>query len=65
MIPQYYVYETTGQFTAIWDALYGSAIIGSLVMIWFVFFPPVFYQRWVTSRAGLGNADKGSERNAG
>jgi len=47
LIPQYYVYETTNQFTAIWDILYGGAVIASLVMIGFVFFPPAFYRRWI------------------
>ncbi len=47
IIPQYYVYETTNQFTAIWDILYGGGVIASLVMIGFVFFPPAFYRRWI------------------
>ena len=46
ILPQYYVYETTNQFTPIYDFVYGGFVIASLVMIAFVFFPPAFYRRW-------------------
>ncbi len=42
LLAQYSEYETTSQFTATWGALYGASIIASLVMIWLVFFPPIF-----------------------
>ncbi len=51
ILPQYYEYETTNQFGATWDTLYGGAGVVSLVMIWLVFFPPAFYQRWVERAA--------------
>ncbi len=47
LLPQYYEYEMTNEFTAKWDALYGAFGILSLVMIWLVFFPPGFYRRWI------------------
>jgi hypothetical protein len=47
LIPQYSEYETTSQFTATWDAIYGASVIASLVTIWLVFFPPAFYRRWI------------------
>ena len=46
ILPQYYEYEMTNQFTAKWDILYGGFVISSLVMIGLVFFPPAFYRRW-------------------
>ncbi len=51
VIPQYYEYESTNQFTATWDALYGAIENTSLVMIWLVFFPPAFYRRWIERAA--------------
>ena len=59
LLPQYANYETTNQFTATWDALYGAIEIVSLVMIWFVFFPPAFYQRWINSVAAAEKAEEG------
>jgi hypothetical protein len=51
LLPQYAEYETTNQFAATWDTLYGTIEIVSLVMIWLVFFPPAFYQRWIQGSA--------------
>ncbi len=59
LLPQYANYETTNQFTAMWDALYGAIEIVSLVMIGFVFFPPAFYQRWVNGNAPVEKAEEG------
>jgi len=56
LLPMYTEYETTNQFTATWDALYGASIIASLVMIWLVFFPPAFYRNWINSRARFADA---------
>jgi hypothetical protein len=64
IIPQYYVYETTNQFTPIYDFVYGGFVIASLVMIAFVFFPPVFYRRWFESvdpAAAATNSDTHGE----
>jgi hypothetical protein len=49
LLPQYYEYEMTSEFTAKWDILYGGFGIISLVMIWTVFFPPAFYRRWIAN----------------
>ena len=59
LLPQYANYEATNQFTAMWDALYGTIEIVSLVMIWFVFFPPDFYQRWINGNAPVAKAEEG------
>ncbi len=60
LLPQYAEYETTSQFTATWDAVYGASIIASLVAIWLVFFPPSFYQRWIHGSAPAATAEEGS-----
>jgi len=56
LIPQYAEYETTSQFTATWDTLYGATIIAALVMIWLVFFPPIFYRNWISRLATVADA---------
>jgi hypothetical protein len=59
LLPQYANYETTNQFTAMWDALYGAIEIVSLVMIGLVFFPPAFYRRWINGNAPVEIAEEG------
>jgi hypothetical protein len=59
VLPQYAEYETTNQFTAMWDALYGTIEVFSLVMIWLVFFPPNSYQRWINGNAPVEMAEEG------
>ena len=59
LLPQYVNYETTNQFTAAWDALYGAIEIVSLVMIGLVFFPPAFYLRWINGNAPAAKAEEG------
>ena len=59
LLPQYAEYESTNQFTAMWDALYGGIEIASLVMIWLVFFPPDFYQRWINGNAPVEKTEEG------
>ena len=59
LLPQYSEFETTNQFTATWDALYGAVEIASLVMIWLVFFAPAFYQRWISGNVPVEKAEKG------
>jgi len=56
LLPQYSEYETTSQFTATWDTLYGVSIIASIVMIWLVFFPPAFYRNWINKVATVADA---------
>jgi hypothetical protein len=65
LIPQYSEYEMTGQFTPMWDALYGASIIVSLVMIWLVFFPPAFYRNWITKRSTVADVAKGGSPHGG
>jgi hypothetical protein len=59
LLPQYVNYETTNQFAAMWDALYGAIEIISLVMIGLVFFAPAFYQRWINSNASVAKPEEG------
>jgi len=56
LLPQYVEYETTSQFGATWDTLYGASIIASLGMIWLVFFPPTFYRNWINKHATVVDA---------
>jgi len=58
LLPQYAEYEATNQFTAAWDGLYGTIEIASLVMIWLVFFPPAYYQRWINGTTPVENAEE-------
>jgi hypothetical protein len=51
ILPQYAEFEATNEFSAKWDAVYGAFGVASLVMIWFVFFPPIFYRRWISGAA--------------
>ena len=59
LLPQYVNYETTNQFTAMWDALYGAIEIASIAVIWVVFFAPVFYQRWIKGNAPVAKDAEG------
>jgi hypothetical protein len=58
LIPEYSEYEQAGAFPATWDVLISAAEIFSLVMIWLIFFPPVFYRRWIQS-ATAATAEEG------
>jgi hypothetical protein len=55
LLPMYAEYETTSQFTATWDALYGACIIASLVTIWLAFFPPAFYRNWMNGFSAVAD----------
>jgi hypothetical protein len=48
---QYAAFEEASVFTEGWDRLYGVFSMSSVVMIWFAFFPPAFYRRWVNGTA--------------
>jgi hypothetical protein len=48
---QYAAFQEASVFTAGWDRLYGVFSMGSVAMIWFAFFPPVWYRRWVGGAA--------------
>ena len=56
---QYAAFEEANVFTAGWDRLYGAFSIGSVAMIWFAFFPPSFYRRWIESSADTSAAERG------
>lgn len=47
VIGQYAAYERENVFSSTWDFLYGSTILAALVVMWFAFFPPAIYVRWV------------------
>ncbi len=57
VIPQYSEYEQESAFSATWDALISAGEIFSLTLIWLIFFPPVFYRRWIQS-AAAGKAEE-------
>ena len=59
LLPQYYEYETTNQFGALWDGLYGAFGVVALLMIWLVFFPPAFYRRWIDGVTSVAKAKEG------
>jgi hypothetical protein len=44
---QYAAYQKANVFTPGWDLIYGIFSITSVVAIWFAFFPPTFYRRWI------------------
>jgi hypothetical protein len=48
ILPMYLHYERHGQFATLWDGLSSAAETLSIAMIWCVFFPPLFYRRWIT-----------------
>ena len=51
ILPMYAHYARHGEFAAIWDRLVGAVEIASIAAIWVVFFPPVFYRRWIQGSA--------------
>jgi hypothetical protein len=55
LFPLYAHYETENRFAAIWDAMYGGFLTGSLLMVWLVFFAPAFYKRWIGGSALTAN----------
>jgi hypothetical protein len=59
LLPQYAEYEASSRFTQAWDALYGAVEIGSIVMIWLVFFPPAIYRRWFSGDASVAKPGGG------
>jgi hypothetical protein len=50
--------KRTGEFAAIWDRLVAAAEIASIAVIWFVFFAPAFYQRWVRGTSPAATAEE-------
>jgi hypothetical protein len=59
ILPMYVHYGRSGEFAAIWDRLLGAAEIASIAVIWFVFFAPAFYQRWVSGTSPTATAEQG------
>jgi hypothetical protein len=55
VFPQYAQYEAENHFAAIWDVTYSGFLIGSLLMVWLVFFAPAFYRRWIGGSALTAN----------
>jgi hypothetical protein len=51
VIFQYSAFDETNVFTPGWDLLYGLFSMTSVAMIWFAFFPPTFYRRWIEGGA--------------
>ncbi len=59
LIPMYSEYATTQTFAAWTDRLLGGLELGSVVTLWFVFFPPAFYRRWIEGAAPAATAEEG------
>jgi hypothetical protein len=59
ILPMYAHYGRSGEFAAIWDRLIGAAEISSIAVIWFVFFAPAFYERWVSGASPAATAEDG------
>ncbi len=51
VIGQYAAYERENVFSSAWDLLYGGTILAALVVMWFAFFPPKIYLRWINRTA--------------
>ena len=47
LIAQYIDFEVTQQWSPSLDALVSSLGASAVAVIWFVFFPPAFYRRWI------------------
>jgi len=47
---QYAAFDEANVFTPGWDLLYGVFSMTSVAMIWFAFFPPSFYRRWIAAK---------------
>jgi hypothetical protein len=59
-IPMYSSYAEDSHF-AVWaDALVGGLELVSLTLIWFVFFPPIAYRRWLNGLARTSQAPVGT-----
>ena len=52
-------YELTGVWVATLDFLLGTVELGAIALIWFVFFPPAFYRRWINGNAPVAKAGEG------
>ena len=51
VFPSYILFEIQVIAPALWDRVYAVFSTIAVVMIWFVFFPPVFYKRWIRGSA--------------
>lgn len=56
---QYAAFDEANVFTPGWDLLYGVFSMSSVVMIWFAFFPPTFYRRWIEPGARKTSSEHG------
>ena len=51
VIGQYAAYQRENVFSSAWDLLYGGSILAALLVMWFAFFPPKIYLRWINRTA--------------
>ena len=56
LIGQYAAYERENVFSSSWDYLYGGTMIAALLVMWFAFFPPASFVRWVNRSTGTNAA---------
>ena len=48
LVRMYAEFETSNAFSALLDGLTGAIELISITLIWFVFFPPRFYRKFVS-----------------
>ena len=57
------VSDTANELTGVWpanlDAVMAASELGSIALVWLVFFPPRFFQRWIGDSAGTARAEEG------
>jgi hypothetical protein len=56
---QYAAFDEANVFTPGWDLLYGVFSMTSIAMIWFAFFPPASYRRWIESAGHTRTVERG------
>jgi len=59
VIFQYAAFDEANVFTPGWDLLYGVFSMTSVAMIWFAFFPPSFYRRWIEAETHTASREQG------
>jgi hypothetical protein len=65
VIAMYSDYAATGTFSAWTDSLLGGLEIGSIVTLWLVFFPPIFYRNWIYRLATVADVAEGNSPDGG
>ncbi len=64
LIPLYVAYERSQAWPLWGDFASGGLEAASTLVLWFVFFPPAFYRRWIHRSAAAGMGARKSDSNA-